>query len=39
MIFDAAAGALIAADTTLDITSQVLARLQAQSAEPGGAPN
>lgn len=39
MIFDAAAGALIAADTTLDITAQVLERLQAQSAEPGGTPN
>ena len=39
MIFDAAAGALIAADTALDITSQVLARLQAQAAQPGGTPN
>jgi Skp family chaperone for outer membrane proteins len=39
MIFDAAAGALIAADTALDITSQVLQRLRAQSAEPGGTPN
>jgi outer membrane protein len=39
MIFDAAAGALIAADTALDITAQVLARLQTQSAEPGGTPN
>ncbi len=39
MIFDAAAGALIAADTTLDITAQVLQRLQAQSAAPGGTPN
>jgi outer membrane protein len=39
MIFDAAAGALIAADTTLDITAQVLERLQAQAAQPGGTPN
>jgi outer membrane protein len=40
MIFDAAAGALIAADTALDITAQVLQRLQAQGAEqPGGTPN
>ncbi len=34
MIFDAAAGALIAADTTLDITDLVITRLQA--AEPAG---
>lgn len=31
MIFDVAAGALIAADTTLDITGEVVARLQAQA--------
>ncbi|MDP2576534.1 MAG: OmpH family outer membrane protein [Gemmatimonadota bacterium] len=36
MIFDVAAGALIAADTTLDITSQVIDRLAvaAQAANP-----
>jgi len=39
MIFDVAAGALIAADTTLNITSQVLQRLLAQSPAPGGTPN
>jgi len=39
MIFDADAGGLIAADTTLDITDRVLERLQAQSVQPGGAPN
>ncbi|MGD2154542.1 MAG: OmpH family outer membrane protein [Gemmatimonadales bacterium] len=39
MIFDAAAGGLIAADTTLDITAQVLERLRAQSAQPEGAGN
>lgn len=39
MIFDAAAGGLIAADTTLNITAQVLQRLQAQIATPGGTPN
>ncbi len=32
MIFDVAAGALIAADTTLDITPQVIARLEAAAA-------
>lgn len=35
MIFDAAAGALVAADTTLDITNQVLARLK-QTATASG---
>ncbi len=39
MIFDAAAGALIDADTTLDITSQVIARLQAQAGAEGGTGN
>jgi outer membrane protein len=39
MIFDVAAGALIAADTTLNITTQVLQRLLAQSPAPGGTPN
>ncbi len=39
MIFDAAAGGLIAADTTLNITALVLQRLQAQTAAPGGTPN
>jgi outer membrane protein len=38
MIFDAAAGALIDADTTLDITPLVIERLQAQAA-PGGSPS
>lgn len=33
MIFDAAAGALIAADTTLDITAQVIQRLKAGGGE------
>jgi len=33
MIFDAAAGALIAADTTLDITNQVVERLQANAGQ------
>ncbi|UCC72726.1 MAG: OmpH family outer membrane protein [Gemmatimonadota bacterium] len=39
MIFDAAAGALIAADTTLDITDLVLQRLRAQSGEQEGPSN
>lgn len=39
MIFDAAAGALIAADTTLDITSLVIQRLQAQQGAEGGTSN
>ncbi len=39
MIFDAAAGALIAADTTLDITDVVIERLRAQSGEEGGTSN
>jgi Skp family chaperone for outer membrane proteins len=33
MIFDAAAGALIAADTTLDITGHVIERIQASEAQ------
>ncbi len=39
MIFDAAAGALIAADTTLDITGLVIQRLQAQQGAEGGTSN
>ena len=38
MIFDAAAGALIDADTTLDITPLVIERLQGPAA-PGGSPS
>jgi len=39
MIFDAAAGALVAADTTLDITGEVLRRLrQTASASSSGSP-
>ncbi len=37
MIFDAAAGALIAADTTLDITDMVIARLKKQAEAEQGA--
>lgn len=37
MIFDVAAGALIAADTTLDITTQVIDRLRTQ--QPEGEPS
>ncbi|UCF19513.1 MAG: OmpH family outer membrane protein [Gemmatimonadota bacterium] len=39
MIFDAAAGALIAADTTLNITDLVIARLQAAEAAGGETGN
>ena len=39
MIFDAAAGALIDADTTLDITPLVLERLNAQSGSEGNPSN
>jgi outer membrane protein len=39
MIFDAAAGALIAADTTLDITTLIIQRLQTQESGGGGTPN
>ncbi len=39
MIFDAAAGALIAADTALDITDLVVQRLKEQGVAPGGSPN
>jgi outer membrane protein len=39
MIFDAAAGALIAADTTYDITGVVIDRLRAQQATEGGTAN
>lgn len=35
MIFDAAAGALVAADTTLDITNEVLRRLRQTAATSG----
>jgi Skp family chaperone for outer membrane proteins len=35
MIFDAAAGALIAADTTLNITGVVIERLKQQGTTPG----
>ncbi len=34
IIFDAGAGAMVAADTTLDLTSQVIARLKAQASGP-----
>ena len=37
MIFDVAAGALIAADTTLDITALVIDRLNALAAQDGAA--
>lgn len=36
MIFDAASEALVAADTTLDITAMVIERLRAQQAGGGG---
>lgn len=39
MIFDAAAEALVAADTTLDITSVVIERLRAQEGGGGGSAN
>jgi outer membrane protein len=39
MIFDVAAGALIAADTTLDITAIVIERLRQAEPTPGNAPN
>jgi outer membrane protein len=39
MIFDAAAGALIAADTTLDITDVVIERLKQQRGGQEGAAN
>ena len=39
MIFDAAGSGLIAADTTLDITDQVIARLQANVSADQGAGN
>jgi len=39
MIFDAAAGALLAADTTLDITGVVIERIQQQSSAGGGTGN
>ena len=39
MIFDAAAGALIDADTTLDITPLVIQRLQAQANSGQNPPN
>lgn len=39
MIFDAAAGALIAADTTLDITDQVIQRLRAADPPSEGTGN
>lgn len=39
MIFDVAGGALIAADTTLDITTLVIERLKQASAQPGSTPN
>jgi outer membrane protein len=39
MIFDTAAGALIAADTTLDITNLVISRLEAEAGSEGGTQN
>lgn len=43
LIFDAASGAFVSADTTLDLTSQVLTRLRAggptSPPSAGGAPN
>lgn len=39
MIFDAAADAVVAADTTLDITTMVIERLVAEAAESGGGTN
>jgi outer membrane protein len=39
MIFDAAAGALIAADTTLNITGVVIERLTQQGTTPGNTQN
>lgn len=38
MIFDAAAGAIVAADTTLDITDEVLRRLRQTAAAPAANP-
>jgi len=39
MIFDAASGGLMDADTTLDITSQVIARIRQQGGVEGGTQN
>lgn len=39
MIFDASAGALIAADTALDITGLVIERLKTRKTTPGGSGN
>jgi outer membrane protein len=39
MIFDASGGGLIAADSTLDITTQVLERLRAEAGQQEGTPN
>ncbi len=39
MIFDAAGGALIAADTTLDITATVIERLKASEGGSDGTGN
>ncbi len=39
MIFDAAAGALLAADTSLDITGQVIERIRQQAAAEEGTGN
>jgi len=36
LILDVAAGSIISADPTLDLTQEVIARLQAQATAPGG---
>ena len=36
IIFDVAAGSIIAADPTLDITDEIVRRLQAAGTAPGG---
>jgi hypothetical protein len=38
MVFDASAAGLLAADPALDVTDEVISRLQAQAAAAGAQP-